>query len=766
MRKIVLIIWIAFGGLTGQNISINAQDIVVNVSGVVIDIETGSPISNHEIQLDITAGGMLQQFDLQTNMEGSFFKDSIFANGSGNAVVRLYDCFNEMHEFEQMFNQAQTNLFFDIFICGDSLTDCSALYTWDYVPGNNQHILFSDLSIGNYDERLWDFGDSNTSNEPNPVHQYNAPGLYNVCLTISSAQGNCNDMFCQIVQVDSTISDCENWFEYLTNDNQTFEFMGFSIPEALEYYWDFGDGNFSFGPAVTHTYSSDSSGFYDVSLTTIHFTPSGGDSCVAVSTQSIFVGTNCEAYFEATQNPSDPLTWNFDDLSPTIPDLWFWDFGDGTISEEPNPTHTFQNTGTFNVCLTIVSDSLGFVCTDTYCDTIEVNYSIQAAFAATLDTVSGQTNRYIFTDLSSGNPDSWLWDFGDGNTSSEQNPAHIFDQSGSYQTCLTVSRTVGNVLHQDQFCLNHNTPNYFDFGGTVFLGNSPMNNVNGDTTIVDVAMAYLYRRYDDLLIPTDTTIFHQYGYYYFTDVREGEYLIKIELLESSEHFGQFLPAYHLNSRNWTSAQQLQLFEENTYAVNVHMDPLDGLINGPGSISGQIEFTGSDIATNEQLQGVEIYIMDESLTPVAYHKTDDIGSFNFTNIALGTYYLHAESAGFYTVTEMVELTETNNSVLGVNLQLHTQILSAPELDLAEFEIRNVYPNPAHNKLNIAIVSEHNDAFEIMISDITGKIFYTESKQIFAGEQLIKLDASRLPKGFYLLNLKSEETRKQFVKKFIK
>ena len=102
-----------------------------------------------------------------------------------------------------------------------------------------------------------------------------------------------------------------------------------------------------------------------------------------------------------------------------------------------------------------------------------------------MDTLSGLTNNYYFTDNSIGDADSWLWSFGDGNVSTLQNPVHQYEQSGEYEVCLEVSRSFYNAgTYTDTYCQAIETPNYWDFGGQVFIDGFPMNNYSGDTTVV------------------------------------------------------------------------------------------------------------------------------------------------------------------------------------------------------------------------------------------------------------------------------------------
>lgn len=67
----------------------------------------------------------------------------------------------------------------------------------------------------------------------------------------------------------------------------------------------------------------------------------------------------------------DDLTLQFKDLSYYEPETWFWDFGDNTTSTEVSPSHTFESTGTYEVCLE-VSNSNG---SDSYCRSITIETS-------------------------------------------------------------------------------------------------------------------------------------------------------------------------------------------------------------------------------------------------------------------------------------------------------------------------------------------------------------------------------------------------------
>ncbi len=134
-----------------------------------------------------------------------------------------------------------------------------------------------------------------------------------------------------------------------------------------------------------------------------------------------------------------PLTVQFNDSSENATE-WGWNFGDSSNSTDQNPTHIFSTAGNYTVNLT-ASNANG---TDTKFATITVSEPpVYPAASFSSDVISGFAPLSVqFTD-SSGNTTGWNWNFGDGNTSTEQNPTHIYSSVGSYAVNLTVSNGNG-----------------------------------------------------------------------------------------------------------------------------------------------------------------------------------------------------------------------------------------------------------------------------------------------------------------------------------
>ncbi|RMD69893.1 MAG: PKD domain-containing protein, partial [Bacteroidetes bacterium] len=214
-------------------------------------------------------------------------------------------------------------------------------------------------------------------------------------------------------------------FTYQDMGNGLFQFTDQSGNNPDSWLWDFGDGNTSTEQNPMHTYAAP--GTYTVCLTV------GNSAGTDTTCMDVTVVFPPEAAFTYTDEGNGTIA--FADASANGPDSWLWDFGDGATSTEQNPTHTYTAPGDYTVCL-IASNSAG---SDTACMNITVVLPPVAAFSIT-DQGNG---TFAFTDLSTNDPESWLWDFGDGNTSTEQNPTHTYTSSGDYTVCLTVSNSAG-----------------------------------------------------------------------------------------------------------------------------------------------------------------------------------------------------------------------------------------------------------------------------------------------------------------------------------
>ena len=134
-----------------------------------------------------------------------------------------------------------------------------------------------------------------------------------------------------------------------------------------------------------------------------------------------------------------PLAVAFTDAS-TGAGSWAWNFGDGTTSTEQNPVHKFTTAGTFTVTLTVTNDGGS----NSKSMTITVNPKKPVA-RIDQDKYMGKVPLTVkFTDKSTNNPTSYLWQFGDGATSTEKNPTHTYTRAGVHILRFTATNSGGS----------------------------------------------------------------------------------------------------------------------------------------------------------------------------------------------------------------------------------------------------------------------------------------------------------------------------------
>lgn len=301
----------------------------------------------------------------------------------------------------------------------------AAAFTFTNIGGSS--VGFEDQSTNNPNSWLWDFGDGNTSTEQDPDHTYAAAGTYTVCLTVSNSEGS--DTACQPVTVSAAPSAA---FSFVMQGGGVVAFTDESTNSPTSWLWNFGDGATSTEQNPTHTFEPNAN--YSVCLTVTN--DAGGD----ITCETVAFTAQPVAAFTYTDNGGGNIS--FQDMSTNSPTTWMWDFGDGNTSDQQNPSHTYTAGGTYNVCL-IVTNDLG---TDFTCQFIDIFFAPVAAF--TFNNIGA--GIIDFEDQSTNNPTSWLWDFGDSSTSTEQDPSHGYAEPGTYTVCLTATNDAGS----DTVCEN------------------------------------------------------------------------------------------------------------------------------------------------------------------------------------------------------------------------------------------------------------------------------------------------------------------------
>lgn len=135
-----------------------------------------------------------------------------------------------------------------------------------------------------------------------------------------------------------------------------------------------------------------------------------------------------------------PLNVSFSDLSTGGATSWAWNFGDGGTSTQQNPAHAYQTAGSFSVTLTVSNGS----CNHTFIKSQYVNVSAAPVAQFSASPLSGNAPLTVNFINQSAGASSYLWDFGDGNTSTAASPSHAYQAEGTYTVSLTATNTCGS----------------------------------------------------------------------------------------------------------------------------------------------------------------------------------------------------------------------------------------------------------------------------------------------------------------------------------
>lgn len=281
---------------------------------------------------------------------------------------------------------------------------------------------------------LWSFpgGSPSTSTLPNPVVTYYNTGFYDVSLLASNTVGSSSKVLPNFIEVRVP---AQAAFTTIVND-ATVTCTNNST-DAWAYVWDFGDGATSTDINPTHTYALD--GTYLIRLGAVNacdtfytsqtvsviappipdFTSNVASGCAPLSVQ----------FINQTANQGANITYQ-----------WAFEGGSPATSTDANPTVSFATPGLYGVTLT-ATNSVGAVVVEK-ANFIEVKSPPEAVFGAFI------TGNSVFFSNQSQNAQTWQWNFGDGESSQEQSPTHLYTAPGFYTVTLTATGICGNDVEQ------------------------------------------------------------------------------------------------------------------------------------------------------------------------------------------------------------------------------------------------------------------------------------------------------------------------------
>jgi PKD repeat protein len=297
------------------------------------------------------------------------------------------------------------------------------------------------------------------------VHAYTSAGTYTVTLTATNAGGS-NTVSKTGHIVVSTVATTPVAAFLSTVESGTapltVQFVDSSVNTPTSWVWSFGDGNTSTLQNPSHTYTTE--GTYTVTLTVTN--AGGSDTMTKARYISVTYAEPLTSFTSNVTRGPAPLSVGFTDTSNNTPTSWKWKFGDDATSTDQNPTHKYTEPGTYTVSLT-AKNSAGSNTTK-MTDYITVTLVGVPVVSFTADMRSGTIPFTIqFSDTSSNSPTSWLWSFGDGSSSTEKNPSHIYTAAGTYTVSLTATNEAGNNSHTASNYITANAVKTYTMGTTV-----------------------------------------------------------------------------------------------------------------------------------------------------------------------------------------------------------------------------------------------------------------------------------------------------------
>lgn len=280
---------------------------------------------------------------------------------------------------------------------------------------------------------LWDFGDGNTSTLINPIHRYAAAGTYNVRLYATTNYGYVDSTSFQVTTFELPTAS----FEFVNACEGTpVQFLNRStIPSgSATYSWLYGDNTTGAGANTTHLYNTP--GIYMARLIV------DVNGCKDDVTKYVTQAPRAQVSFTVPSATCDNLGLSFDNNTTIAFGTvgYTWEFGDGNISTNANPMHTYNSFNNFTVKL---KASTGFGCIDSASAQVSLIESPKADFSITGNQCSNEALSFNNNTNTPSGSNAYAWEFGSYGTSNDANPTFSFNVPGTYNVKLTAANPNG-----------------------------------------------------------------------------------------------------------------------------------------------------------------------------------------------------------------------------------------------------------------------------------------------------------------------------------
>lgn len=584
----------------------------------------------------------------------------------------------------------------------------SGLYTsTDAVCPNEELDIYVYPYGNNYN---WNFGDGNTSTSSNPNHAYTLAGTYTITVSVNTSCGLQN--LSHVVNVQSgTLPTSDFYFNAPICPNEPLGFDADNY-KLQNYSWNFGDGS----PVLTgdnrpsHTYTT--AGNYSAVLTVTSTCGTSSSTTKTVQVQGglpVDPGTNINVSGSVVC-PNDQIQFDF---YPNGGTTYLWNFGNGATSTLKTPVYSYSVTGVYSVSLTITN---GCSNNATYTQTINVSNGLP---------YSGSTNVSINPEAACPDSDinfdapsasSYLWNFGDGNTSTLQNSVHNYSISSTYSVTVMLTNGCGNST---------------TVTNTVLVDPSIVPVLNSDNWGAAVYSA----------CPGDSVLFYSYGgAAYIWDFGDGTSTTTTQTISIQGGEGSMLldVVNHQYGSLGTFKVKLTYFND---CGNSAVDSVNFVVGSTDPVTGGMAITSNTLNTCQPTTFLAI-------GGASYQWDFGDGNTLSTN---QTQVSHTYSvAGNYSVSVIVTNGCANTGTYSESVNIQTCTATGIINNSKSSDGFNVYPNPFSGKTSIEINMVSNSNVIIELFSINGtKVLEVSNGELSKGKHIIHVDASTLMNGIYFI-----------------
>lgn len=707
------------------------------------------PVANKKVKIysiDSTNGGCPMVHYTITNPNG-YYIDTLSCTGDiRKLMLYVENCDGTMLTRDPavgISNLVEVN--FIICTPGSTPVTCKAAFSYQSLATGVKFNAAGSSTVAGDSiiSRTWQFGDSSaalTGNRIDPTHVYAKPGIYQVCLTITTKKG-CQSSYCQTVVFTPESNDCKvspvitiektGPKKFRFNSSQSTVLLGDSIFQRI---WKFGDGSSLDGNQVNPLKEYRENGTYNVCLSIRTLKGCEKTICVTVTVKdSVPVPTECKAKFSYIIQ-GRTVKFNSSLSAATAGDSIIsrtWKFSDTSASLSGNrldPSFTYGKAGKYTACLYIKTKS---GCESKFCADIEIKDS--AAACKAYFTWERKDSLIVFNSAGSrGTNDadsiiSRTWSYTDSTTSVSLGgnvvaPSYPYTKPGTYKVYLMIKTKSGceNKFGANVVILPPAPPS----GCKALFTYSQQNGVvkfnsNGSrgTTEKDSVMSRVWFFGESTVPMEGNRIDPSHSY-----TKPGKYLIKLYIKTQSGCESKYSETITIGNPDCKAEAQFTT-ERISLKKIAYNSSLSKALPGDSIIQRTWKFGDNTILSGNEISPVKEFLQPGLYTTCLYIKT-----------------LNGCEAK---LCREIVVRDTVNT---------------PQANVDYIKIIQLNPNPVVTRMMATIYSRNSNAeAEITVYDIYGTAKFRIKKLLQQGNNMIEIGCESLYHGPYFLKVTTKNGR---------